>query len=390
VVDEKKSLLWVTYLIIDTDLHRTSRIEILQNLAKRGYDVTLLAAYSETKPSFERIRSLLIPARKVPLLTYLILAITFALLLPVLILKLRPRFIITEPYLTTFFALITSRGIPRAIRPRIVVDVRSTPVEARGLNGLLVTLFFHAVMVTARNLLDGITTITTMMKRELCSTYRLDPNSVGVWTSGVSTEIFVPKGEKARQLREEMGLDGKFVVLYHGVLTPNRGVTEAIGSLKFLKGKYDKIVLLVLGKGPSLSSLKESSRREVAEGRLVFHGPVDYRKVSEYISASDVGIVPLPDIPDWRSQCPLNLLECLAAEKVVVATDIPANRNVGGDSKSVIYAKPDEEGIAKAIMYAFDNKDSLKEWGARGRALVKEEFDWPIIARNLDRYLATR
>ena len=128
MVDEKKSLLWVTYLIIDTDLHRTSRIEILQNLAKRGYDVTLLAAYSETKPSFERIRSLLIPARKVPLLTYLILAITFALLLPVLILKLRPRFIITEPYLTTFFALITSRGIPRAIRPRIVVDVRSTPV----------------------------------------------------------------------------------------------------------------------------------------------------------------------------------------------------------------------------------------------------------------------
>ena len=68
--------------------------------------------------------------------------------------------------------------------------------------------------------------------------YHLDPNSVGVWTSGVSTQNFAPKLERGRQLRREMGLDGKFVVLYHGVLTLNRGVKEAIGSLKFLKGKY--------------------------------------------------------------------------------------------------------------------------------------------------------
>src|SRR5208282_2967308 len=104
-----------------------------------------------------------------------------------------------------------------------------------------------------------------------------------------------------------------------------------------------------LGKGPALSSLRTTHRKEIAEGRVIFHGPVKYQDVRRYISACDVGIVPLPDIPDWRSQCPLNLLECLAMSKVVIATDIPANRDVAGDSKCVAYTlSADAHGIANA------------------------------------------
>ena len=105
----------------------------------------------------------------------------------------------------------------------------------------------------------------------------------------------------------------------------------------------------------------------------------------------DVGIVPLPDLPDWRSQCPLNLLEYLAMGKVVIATDIPANRKVIGKSKCGIYvSSADPREIAKAIMYAYDNKDELKEWGSYGRAIINAKYSWKKVAEDFENYLLER
>jgi glycosyltransferase involved in cell wall biosynthesis len=394
--NHRKKLLWVSFLFLDIDLHKTSRIEILRNLGKQGYEVTLLGAYSKTKPSSKELGICVvsIPVRKIPVISYFFLGIVHIILLPVLILKLKPDFIIADSADAGIFSgLISIRVIPRPVRPKVVVDVRSTPVETKGLRGFLETLCFRITILVARDLLDGITAVTSMMKYEISTKFHVDPKYVGVWSGGVSTKMFSPdvqRAKEAKELRTQLGLDDKFVILYHGALTANRGITEAIASISLLKGKYRNVVLLIVGRGPALPALKAASQKEISEGRVLFHLPVEYQKVPQYISACDVGLVPLPDIPDWRYQCALNLLECLATGKVVVATDIPANREVADESKAVVYAEPNAEGIAKAVMYAFDNRDRLAEWGAFGRELIEEEYEWKIIARKLDRYLSRR
>lgn len=389
-----KKLIWATFLFMDIDLSRTTQIEVLRSLANGyGYNVTLVAAYSKTKPSFEQmeIQGFMIPSRKVPVLSFLFLSLILAVLLPVLVLKSRPRIIIVEPYVGTFLGLISARAIPRPIRPKIIVDIRSTPVETRGLHRLFDTLLFRIALIVARDMLDGITVITGAMRDDICARYHIDPKSVGVWTSGVSPEIFAPNAVRAKKLRAELGLEGKFAIIYHGVLTANRGVAEAIRSMKLLNGKYREVVLFVLGKGPALPFLKKVSQQEIPEGRVIFHGPVDYHEVPRYISACDIGIAPFPDVPDWRNQCALSLLECLAMAKVVVATDIPVNRAISGGSKCVIYAaSADADGIAKAIMNAFDNRKMLAKWGTSGRAIVKEKYAWATVARDLNQYLSGR
>lgn len=391
----KRRLLWASFLFLDSDFHKTSRIEVLRHLSEQGYEVTLLGAYSETKPSSEKmgIPVLSVPVRKIPVISYVVLAISLIVLLPLLVLELRPDFIIAEPHFGAFLGLLSTRAIPRSIRPKIVVDIRSTPVETRGLRGWIEVLCFDIAILVARDLLDGITTITDMMRREICAKFHIDAQSIGVWTSGVSTVLFAPEERTARskELRAEMGVDGKFVVMYHGVLTANRGVAETIAGLRLLEGKYRNIVFLVLGKGPALSSLMAAGQKEINEGRVIFHGPVDYQEVPQYISACDIEIVPLPDIPDWRSQSPLNLLECLAMGKVAVATDVPCNREIAGNSPCVIYvASADSEEIAKAIMHAFDERDMLDKWGAYGRAMIRERYDWAEVARSLNLYLSSR
>jgi glycosyltransferase involved in cell wall biosynthesis len=228
-----------------------------------------------------------------------------------------------------------------------------------------------------------------MMKREICTNFQLAPKDVGLWTNGVSTEKFAPDATMRKKMRARLGLNGKFVVLYHGVLTANRGISQAIASISLLNGKYRNTVLFVLGNGPALSDLMSTSRQEAAEGRVIFHEPVDFSLVPQYISACDIGIVPLPDLPDWRNQCALNLLECLSMAKVVVATDIPANREVTGKSKCVIYADSSgSNSLTRAIIHAFDNRSKLGEWGATGRALMKEKYEWSKVAQSLERYLS--
>jgi glycosyltransferase involved in cell wall biosynthesis len=102
----------------------------------------------------------------------------------------------------------------------------------------------------------------------------------------------------------------------------------------------------------------------------------------------DLGIVPLPNIPDWRYQCPLKLIEYLSMEKPVVVTDIPANREVTGESDFAIYvSSADPEEFAKAIKYAYDNRVRLEEAGVAGREIIEDRYNWRKIAQEFEHYL---
>ena len=74
--------------------------------------------------------------------------------------------------------------------------------------------------------------------------------------------------------------------------------------------------------------------------------------------------------------------------KVVILTDIPAHRSVVGKAKCGIYiSSVNPAEIAKAIEYAYDNKENLEEWGKIGRKIIKEEYTWQKVAIDLENYL---
>lgn len=137
-----------------------------------------------------------------------------------------------------------------------------------------------------------------------------------------------------------------------------------------------------------VSFLKNAIRELGAQDAVVMHGTVDYEDVPKYIAMSDVGLVPLPDIPDWRNQCPLKLLEYLAMKRTVILTDIPANRNIVGQEKCGIYVPScDPAEIAKAMEFAYKNREKLEEWGESGRKIIEQEYNWDKKAKDMEDYL---
>ena len=384
---QSKKIVWVSSLVLDVHLHKTSRLEMLQALAERGHKVSLIASYSSRRDSIgaAKVQTVLIPLRQVPMISAGAYVLLLFLYLPLFILRVKPDFVVIEPNPTVlgFYPTIL---FPKSIRPKTVLDIRSTPVDIVGVGGFLKTMFFSISLRIARKSFEGITIITSLMKKEVCERYDVDPKSVGIWTSGVSTTTFRAENWDKTKIRKSLGLEGKFIVFYDGVFGRKRGIAETIKAVGLLKARCPDLVLFLLGNDEI--NAKRMIRELGIQNMVIVHGRVAYAEVPKYVSMCDVGIVPLPNSSDWRYQCPLNLLEYLSMKKVVIATDIPANRVVLGECGCGIYASSaDPREIAKSIVYAYENRKMLRKWGDCGRIIVEERYSWMKVAENFEAYL---
>ena len=388
-------IVWVTELPLDSAVHKTAEVEILRHMAHRGHDVKLWGIrsrkpYSTGDPN---IRTICFPLRSAPLAHTLFLLIALLLFTPIYVLVKRPHFVIVEPYAPAL-ALILKPLLSPWAHLRVILDIRSTPVEVHGFANTLKSIVFDISVLVAKKVFDGITIVTAGMRDDVARRFHIDPEEIGVWSNGVSTRLFDPAAHLAdgRRLREFYHLDKSFVVFYHGAVTADRGIAEVVKSIGILsKDGYDDITFFLLGNGPALPSIKTLIHDAGLGGKVILHDVVDYTQVPKYIAMSDVGIVPLPRLHDWMHQCPLNLLEYLAMEKPVVLTDIPGNRSIVGDSKCGRYvADADPVEFAGAIAYFHDRKQMLREWGSYGRTIVEERYDWAKMAELLEDFITSR
>ena len=389
---QKYSILWLSSTILDSSLYKNSLLDILRSFLELGHDVLLIAMRSKSvdKTSDLKKHIISIPLKPIPLVSRFIFSGSIFLLLPFFIIKSNPDFIIMDSYIP-IFGSFSGLFFSKLKKSKFILDIRTTPVETVGFTGYFFKLLFFTSVLVAKTLFDGITIITPLMKKEICDNYKLDPKYVGVWTSGVSQELFNPRKVilMSTLLKKKLGLSEKFVVLYHGVLSATRGLQESILAIELLKQRFPDIVLLILGTGPIAPILKTIVAEKNLQDNVIIHDPVEQSFVPQFIGLCDVGIVPLPYNLYWRFQSPLKLLEYLSMEKVVILSDIPAHQFVVKNQKCGIYTssiKPVE--IAKSIEYAYNNREKLVEWGKIGSKIIQQEYIWEKVARNLENYLA--
>jgi len=383
---QRKRILWISSVVLDITLYKTSRIEILRHLAKRGWDVTLVAMQSGQRHRLKnsRMQIISIPLRNKRPISSALYLLTLLFVLPFYIAKIKPNFVVIGSK-DQFLSIISILLLLPFRRFKLVMDVRSTPVstgrKARS---------FDVHVSLAKKLFDGITIITPLMKKEICRKFSLDPRFVGVWSSGASTTLFRYEKyvDEGRKLRKKLGLLEKFVVLHHGVLGPNRGILETVEAMPLIRKAHDNVILFLLGNGSVLNDLKALIKKKKLQDNVIIHDAVDYLDVPKYIAMCDVGIVPLPNISFWRYQCPLKLLEYLAMKKVVIITDIPAHREIVGNKESGVYiSSTNPHEIADAVTYVYKNRDKLKEWGAPGREIITKKYNWEKAAKDLENFL---
>jgi len=374
--------------VLDNRLHLSGseRIERASYLSREGVDNFLVAADFQ-KSQYQKEKNLhliSIPIKYFPVISPVLYGLSLFIFLPFYILKIRPDFIILDP--TTAFSLVWKPFLSALIHFKVVLDIRSTPVGGR------MKIYFNSAIWIAKTMFDGMTIVTPMMKEDICQSFALCSDRVDVLPNGISDDFLrsFKKDRHRGRLRKRFGLSNKFVMLYHGSFRSNGGLLEAIEAVKMTKSDYPDFVLFLLGGGSAefLSILKRTIETYGLQNNVILHGPVNFSSVPEYISMSDVGLVPLPNIPIWRYQQPLKLLEYMAMGKTIVATDSPAHRSVAGEKNNVIYvSKLNSSELAKAMKYAYENRDKLEDWGKVGQQIVKAKYIWKKVNASFVNYL---
>jgi glycosyltransferase involved in cell wall biosynthesis len=381
---------WLSFQNLDRFLSKTAYIEISKNLAELGNQVDFFAIRSKKLFNSDnpKMRLFAVPLRTLPILSAYSYVVLLFLLFPFYVLIRKPDFVITEPKFGSTFFSLELKLVPPSVRPKIIMDIRSTPVALRNFRDSLNSFWFNSSIIIAKETFDGFTVATREMKNQICSEFQMNSTLMHVWKNGVDLKLFSPELYDRDEIRKTLGLEDKFIVFYHGSFRTNGGIVETIKSIKLLEKKYPDLIFFLLGDGGGLPLFKQIIQENGIQDKIVIHPRVEYNDVPRYIAISDVGIVPLPDIPDWRNQSPLKLVEYLAMKKTVIATDIPANREFIGEDKCGIYlSSVDPEEIAKAIEFAYERKEKLRACEISETTILIKDYDWRKIAEDFESYL---
>lgn len=379
-------ILWVTTNHLDESPFFVSRIQLLQASEKMGDEYWIVANYRRTKQNFglgEKIKYL--PALRLgKLSTISFLCILFIYLLVYIFFK-KPDFAVMEgpSVFVTFPFNILSKL--RFLKTKFVLDIRSVPVDVTGIKEKIELMKYKFVIIYCKYMYDKITTITPMLKESICNDFRVKEDKIGIWFSGVSLSLFSSES-KMKKIR--LGLEDKFVVMYHGTLSPNRGLQEVVKAIGLLKKTYPSIVFFILGNGPIKYKLHDLAKSLGLQDNIVLHKPVPYKNIPSYISICDVGILPFPKITWWEVSNPLKLMEYLAMGKPVILTDIAAHRSIVDSNPCATFIESNEpEKIAISISNLYKRKDELVYIGELGRKIIEEKYTWEKQAFSFKSFL---
>lgn len=160
---------------------------------------------------------------------------------------------------------------------------------------------------------------------------------------------------------ETVGFDNADIVLgVVSALVDYEGVDDLVRALDLLPNQYK---LLVVGEGVARPSLEKLTRDLGLDNRVCFVGRVPVDEVIEWYRLIDIFVVPRKDELVTRRVTPIKALQAQSLKKRVVATDLPALREITGNL--AIYARPNSPSdLARAIEKAelLQEDDSTLKW----------------------------
>jgi glycosyltransferase involved in cell wall biosynthesis len=389
-------ILWVSQVLITSKpeglIGSATYVEMPEHVAQKGHKVTMVLG----APPREIRRPprtgayadfVYLPMINRHFLTTISFQLALVLLLPWLIRRSAPNAIIIDHFSVLAmlpWALLKKSGL---FRCPIILDLRTLPVDVTGWRGRITSLRYDASVRFANNWMDGMTMITSRMKKDLAARLGLREDRIGVWESGADMERF--RGAEDR--RAELGWADKFVVMYHGVLSPNRGLQAAVAAFARIKGDGTDTCLCLLGAGPAEKELVTLIEQLELEDSVRLLPPVPYVEIGRYLASADVGLIPLPAIDWWNTSSPLKLMEYMAAGKPVIVSRIEAHTAVLGDCAGAYFLESvSPDAIAAGIRYFRTRRNELARLGAEGQEIVNRSYTWSAQADKLIQFLHAR
>jgi glycosyltransferase involved in cell wall biosynthesis len=197
-----------------------------------------------------------------------------------------------------------------------------------------------------------------------------------------------PPAGRSTILREAAGVpDDAPLVLYHGALSPNRGVEKLMEALLVPDLQHAHLVLM--GFGEQREALVGSAAEARWKHRIHVLEPVRPDELLAWVASADIGAMPIQSSTrNLRLSTPNKLFECLAAGIPVVVSDFPAMRRIVRDNPGgplgAVCDPSRVESIANAILSILRlEPPEMKALRARCSQAAADRWNWDHEAETL-------
>lgn len=201
----------------------------------------------------------------------------------------------------------------------------------------------------------------------------ISPNKVSLIPNGVDPDMFDPAAD-GMHIRDEFGLDGKFVVSYAGALGMANDIPTILRAAARLRDQAD-ITFLIVGDGKERKNL-EALAHELKLSNVIFAGSRPKSQMGDVLAASDACIATLKNIPMFRTTYPNKVFDYMAAGRPTIMGIDGVIRDVIEAGNGGVFVTPgDEVALAEAVHRLSCDRVETQKMGASARAYVVENFN---------------
>jgi glycosyltransferase involved in cell wall biosynthesis len=177
------------------------------------------------------------------------------------------------------------------------------------------------------------------------------------------------------------------LIVYAGHLYAWKGVDVLIGALAQLP-QADGLIVGGHDREPDLARVRALAESMGLSSRVTFTGLLDPPQVQAKLTGASVLALPNPaSAISTRFTSPLKLFEYMAAGRPIVASDLPAIREVlAPDVEGVLVAPGDPSALAAGIARVLDDPALAARLAAAALAKV-QDFTWDRRAERLEAVL---
>jgi glycosyltransferase involved in cell wall biosynthesis len=231
---------------------------------------------------------------------------------------------------------------------------------------------------------DRLVVMSELGAQLLREIYKVQAEKIDVIPHGIPDVPFVdPSFHK-----DVFGVEGKFVLLSFGLLSPNKGIENVIAALPEIVKRYPNLVYIILGvthphvvqqKGETYRlSLQWLAQEKGVESHVIFYNQfVKIEELVEFIGAADIYITPYLNATQIVSG---TLAYTLGAGKAVISTPYWYAEEMLAEGRGALVPFSDPAALAEKVIDLLDNE--AKRHAMRKRAyLFGRAMIWTRVAR---------
>jgi colanic acid biosynthesis glycosyl transferase WcaI len=216
--------------------------------------------------------------------------------------------------------------------------------------------------------------------------YGVNEDKLLLITNGSNTDLYRFKGERRNLVREELGLNNKFVVIYAGIFGLPYDFNNLFKTAISLQSN-NEIHFILIGDGPKKTDIvKTIESYNLPNITLLPEKPIE--DIPDYLSAADVALIPLRKLDIFKFTIPVKIFDAWACSRpVILCNEGEASALINNAEGGISIQPEDPDKMREAILFLKDSPSSRQLMGENGLRYTKLHYSRAMLAQQLINHL---